>query len=313
MFLWIGKKGFMRGPVYDLSRRRQMITHISKAVLCVLLAAALCGCSIEASKPAPAVHEDPDGEYEALAAANNRQGISALIQDLTAVQDYTHAAAIVSAEAAALSYPVDFLALSAIFVGHEDAVKLDTWTACYLAYSRFREIEWEQELALLSAYNAVIRSYYEDDRAAFKYVLENASREFTDTDRAQLAQCGSAPNGKVLIYFPYGKNASWMLSASAALPAERIPTSLSEVEYVILIEKTRTHVGAYTNGGSAERRDYTVSLIHCPDGEVIEKSQLIVGGDPPRAINENQSVGVGEPPQPGSVASALSAALSWIG
>ena len=35
---------------------------------------------------------------------------------------------------------------------------------------------------MLSSYNAVIRQYYEDDWQAFKYVLENADRRFTDID-----------------------------------------------------------------------------------------------------------------------------------
>ena len=103
-----------------------------------------------------------------------------------------------------------------------------------------------------------------------------------------------------------------MLSASAALPAERIPKSLGEVEYVILIEETLTPVGTYTNGGTAKRRDYTISLIRCPDGEVIGKSQPVEGGNPPRAINENQPGGTGNPPEPGSLATALERALSWI-
>ena len=170
----------------------------------------------------------------------------------------------------------------------------------------------DQELALLSAYHAVVRQFYEDDWQAFRYVLENADRQFTDADGTQLAQCGAAPNGKALIYFSHGKNGAWMLSASAALPAERIPTSLSEVEYVILIEETLTPVGTYTNGGTAERRDYTVSLIHCPDGEVLGQSQPVQGGNPPRAINENQPGGTGDPPEPDSLATALERALSWI-
>ena len=103
-----------------------------------------------------------------------------------------------------------------------------------------------------------------------------------------------------------------MLSTSAALPAERIPASLNEVEYIILIEETLTSVGTYGNGGAAKRRDYTVSLIHCPDGEVLGKSYPVEGEDPPRAINENQPGGTGDPPEAGKLASELELALSWI-
>lgn len=289
-----------------------MIVRIIKAVLCILLTVVLCGCSMEESNPTSVVHHDPVSEYETLAAANNVQGISTLIRHLAAAEDYTNSAAIVNAEAATFRYPIDFPKLSVMFAGREGTIDLQAWTPCYLAYSKSHTSEWEQELQLLSSYNTIIRSYYQDDWAAFKYVLQNANREFTDMGGAQLSQCGSVPNGKVLIYFPHGEFGSWLLSASAALPSKRIPTSLDEVEYVILIEETRTPVGTYTNGGKAKRRDYTISLIHCPDGEVICMSQPVEGGNPPRAINENQPGGIGEPPEPGNVASELVMALSWI-
>ena len=289
-----------------------------KKTLCLLIAILLalgfaaCGCPTEAASRTPAVHDDPAGEYAALANTGDTQGISALVWDLAAVGDYVNAASIVSAEAAASRFLANFPSLYALFAGHEDAVDLDIWTAYYLEYSKGHTSEWEEELTLLSAYQAVVRRYYEDDWQAFKYVLENANRQFTDAGGAQLAQCGTAPNGKVLIYFSHSVNGSWMLGASAALPAERIPASLGEVEYIILIEETLTPVGTYTNGGTAKRRDYTVSLVHCPDGEVLGKSRPVQGGDPPRAINENQTGGVGDPPEPGSVATELERALSWI-
>lgn len=282
------------------------------AAILLILSFAACGCSTETASRMPAVHDDPAGEYAALANTGDTQSISALVQDLAAVDDYTNAASIVSAEAAASRYFVDFPSLYAMFAGHEDALELNIWTAYYLAYSKGHTSEWEEELTLLYAYHAVVRRYYEDDWQAFKYVLENANRQFTDAGGAQLAQCGTAPNGKVLIYFSHSVNGSWMLSASAALPAERIPASLDEVEYIILIEEALTPVGTYTNGSAAKRRDHTVSLIHCPDGEVLGKSQPVEGENPPRAINENQTGGTGDPPEPGSVATALEAALSWL-
>lgn len=289
-----------------------------KKALCfltiVLLSMSLCACGVssEATNRAPTVHDNPTDEYATLVKAGNAQGILALIQDLTSAGDYTNAAYIVNTEAGASRFLVDFLSLSTMFSGYEDTVKLEVWTAYYLAYSKGHTSKWEEELKLLSAYHAIVRRYYEDDWQAFHYVLENANRQFSDIGKTQLAQCGSAPNGKALIYFSHGENGSWLLSASAALPAERIPTSLSEVEYIILIEETLTSVGTYANGGKAERRDYTFSLIHCPDGEVLGKSYPIEGEDPPRTINENQSGGTGAPPESDKIATELDLALSWI-
>ena len=282
------------------------------AVMLLILNLAACGCSTETASRTPAVHDDPAGEYAALANTGDTQSISALVQDLAAVGDYVNAASIVSAEAVKSRFLTDFPSLYAMFAGHEDALNPDVWTAYYLAYSKGHTSEWEEELALLPAYHAVVRRYYEDDWQAFRYVLENADRQFTDANGTQLAQCGTAPNGKVLIYFSHGKNGAWMLGASAALPAEYIPQSLKEVEYVILIEETLTPVGTYTNGGTAKRRDYTVSLIHCPGGEVLGKSYPVEGEDPPRAINENQPGGTGDPPEAGKLATELELALSWI-
>lgn len=282
------------------------------AVMLLILNLAACGCSTETASRTPAVHDDPAGEYAALANTGDTQSISALVQDLAAVGDYVNAASIVSAEAAKSRFLTDFPSLYAMFAGHEDALELNIWTAYYLAYSKGHTSEWDEELTLLSAYHAVVRRYYEDDWQAFQFVLENANRQFTDTGKTQLARCGTAPNGKALIYFSHGENGSWMLSASAALPAERIPVSLSEVEYIILIEETLTSVGTYENGGTAKRRDYTVSLIHCPDGEVLGKSYPVEGEDPPRAINENQPGGTGDPPEAGKLATELELALSWI-
>ena len=278
-------------------------------LILIALTGTLAACATPVEAPSPAVHDDPIGEYEAMAAESRFAEIGSLVTDLVSVGDYINAGEIISAEYRALRYPVDFISLASLFAGHEDAVALDAWTAGYLAFSKGHTSEWAQEIEMLSSYNAVIRQYYEDDWQAFKYVLENADRRFTDIDEKQLAQCGTASDGKILISFPYGNNGSWMLGASAALPAERIPKSLEEVEYVIFIEETHTPVGTYTSGATAERRDYTISMIHCPDGEVIFKSQPVLGGDPPRAINENQPGGVGDAPAPGSVATELVSAL----
>lgn len=289
-----------------------------KKALCflsiVLLSMSLCACGLssKATSRAPTVHDNPTNEYASLVKAGDTQSIFALVQDLVSAGDYTNAAYIVNSEAVESRFLMDFLSLYTMFIGYEDAVKLEVWTAYYLTFSKGHTSKWEEELTLLSAYHAVVRRYYDDDWQAFHYVLENANRQFSDIGKTQLAQCGSAPNGKTLIYFSHGENGSWLLSASAALPAERIPTSLSEVEYIILIEETLTSVGTYENGSTAKRRNYTFSLIHCPDGEVLGKSYPIEGEDPPSAINENQSGGTGAPPEPDQIATELELALSWI-
>jgi len=279
----------------------------------VLLTSALCGCSAATAEQPPAAHEDPIGEYEALAAVNNTQGIVLLIEDLAAVGDFEHAAAIVNAEYAASRYPLDMVALGAMFAGHEDAVVLEAWTGCYNYSSPVAEKkDLSTEMSELYAYNAAIRRYFEDDWSAFKYVLENANRQVSDLDSVQLARCGTAPNGKALVYFRRSVYSNWMFGASAALPIVLIPSSLDEVEYLIVIDETRTPVGTYTNGEKATRLDYIVSLIHYPSGEKIYESNPIQGGSPPRAINENQSGGVGDPPDPVEIATELETALARI-
>lgn len=281
------------------------------AALVLILLTLICGCAPKTLTPA--VHEKPMEEYEALAEAGNAQAIAVLIQDLAAAEDFEQAAEVVNAESAASRYPLDIVGLGTIFAGCEDMVALETWTACYTDDSPGgEEKELEAEIEAMRVYNAAIRLYYEDDWAAFQYVLENANRCVRDMDSVRLAECGTAPDGKALVYFRRSPYSDWMLGASAALPTSLIPASLDEVEYVIMIDETLTSVGTYTNGAAAKRCDYTVSLIRYPGGEELSRSSPIEGERPPQAINENQSGGTGDPPEADSVATALEAALSWL-
>ncbi len=280
-------------------------------ILALVVSLAACaGKPLEAAKPL--VHDNPVEEYAALIKAGNTNGISVLVKDLAAAGDYTSLAYIVSEEAASSRLLMDFTELYTMFAGKEDMLDLDVWTTYYLAYSKGRNSEWEQELKMISSYHSVVRQYYKDDWQVLKYVFENADRSYSDNEGAQFEQCGSAPNGKALIYFSYGQNGYWKLGASAALPDEYIPASLDEVEYIILMEETNTPDGSYANGATAYRCDYVVSLIHCPDGQVLGKSYPIEGERPPQVINENQPGGTGDPPSPEKIATEICLALSWI-
>ena len=111
-----------------------------KRFLTILILIALTGtlvaCATPAKEPSPAVHDDPIGEYEAMAAESRFAEIGSLVTDLVSVGDYINAGEIISAEYRALRYPVDFISLASLFAGHEDAVALDAWTAGYLAFSK---------------------------------------------------------------------------------------------------------------------------------------------------------------------------------
>jgi hypothetical protein len=84
----------------------------------------------------------------------------------------------------------------------------------------------------------------------------------------------------------YGKDEEQVkLGLTAALPEALLPSSLEEVEYVVVLRYTTKVVGTYTNNGEAKKVLLEVSVVHYPDGKVLKTYPLIEGGDPPATIS----------------------------
>lgn len=104
------------------------------------------------------------------------------------------------------------------------------------------------------------------------------------------ARCGSNPAGKILIVvqthdFP-DKNASQMISFGAMdlLPAEYHPSSLSEVEYLVLIDYNYNRTGSYTKGTKAARETAKITIYHMPDKKSVAASNTLYGGNAPNSF-----------------------------
>ncbi len=103
-------------------------------------------------------------------------------------------------------------------------------------------------------------------------------------------QCGAEPKGKILIVRQqtnFGRtktNYGIAMDLMELLSADRYPSSLAEVEYVILISYDYTVLTTYTSGTVAIRVDATVKTIGMPDRQTTFNSGTISGGDPPSTI-----------------------------
>jgi hypothetical protein len=286
-----------------------------------MLAVALCGCGPKPEEP-PAVHGNPLGEYAELAAEPNDYLIERLLDDLIAVGDYENAGYIVNAEYERKGVFVDFTTLSAMFAGHEAAVNIEVWTDRYVRDNRNLEPENGDSLAArferMRAYSAAVNQHFSTDISTFAYLLEQRACDngvaISDSDGSRLAQCGAAAAGKVLVCLRRAgsDHGTFLLSVSAALPEDRVPASLDEVEFVIWVEESTETVGHYSNGGTAKRLDYTLTLVRYPEADHMLNLGTVQGGRPPGYINGNQASATGSPPGPDKVAPMLAYALERI-
>ncbi|GEM_PF-4245424 len=103
-------------------------------------------------------------------------------------------------------------------------------------------------------------------------------------DEELLANCKGEGTGKVLIAEKgagSGNSCKVLLSDMVyALPVDRVPKSLDEVEYVLFIDDDYDTVGVYSNGAIGIRYKITLKVKQFPGGDVVYDSGLLIGDDP---------------------------------
>ena len=107
-------------------------------------------------------------------------------------------------------------------------------------------------------------------------------------DEELLENCKGQGTGKVLIAEKgKGSGNSFKLMFSNmtyALPTEKLPKELSEVEYVLFVNDDYDTIGVYTNGAVGIRYKITFTVRQYPGGKVIYDSGVLIGDDPDETV-----------------------------
>jgi tetratricopeptide (TPR) repeat protein len=137
----------------------------------------------------------------------------------------------------------------------------------------------------------------------------DTSIEITDTLNDLYKQCGTDPQGKILVLRKakelYDESLTIALEMMQQLPYEYFPEDLSQVEYIILLDYSFWKTGYYNNfwGGRihAVKEQCTVKVLQMPTRQQIYSGGTLTGGDPPQSIrvgmNNNPSFVSGGAPK----------------
>lgn len=252
----------------------------------VIIACVMCGC---------AVHTDPMGEYAKLDDKDDVEGITRLIDDLLRGKDYKNAGAVLTAVGKAVNeYKYEYESMLIEFSGNETEVGMEAWSSLYnsalIDYFNAGK-DTNDQLQLMLTYHELLYSHFADTQSALAHVGDQQYMLLRATEGEFISQCGTAANGKALVYIAprYGKEEEQVkLGLTAALPEALLPSTLEEVEYVVVLRYTTKVVGTYTNNGEAKMVLLEVSVVHYPDGEVLKTYPAIEGEDPPSTISVNE-------------------------
>jgi len=124
---------------------------------------------------------------------------------------------------------------------------------------------------------------------------------------------GTEPQGKVLIIArktdysseetrsdsQYSQAVLWNMMQK--LPKQLYPETLSEVEYVVFVSYDYEKEGYYSDdsvyavfgyGPAALREKAEVQILHMPDGDVVYKSETVLGPEPPKKLSVPANIDV---------------------
>jgi hypothetical protein len=174
-----------------------------------------------------------------------------------------------------------------------------------------------EQFALMRTYHELLYNHFADTQAALVHVGDQQSMRLLTSEGEFIFQCGTDAKGKALVYIAprYKPEEEVKLGLTAALPEELLPSSLDEVEYVVVLRYRTKIVGTYSNGGTAEKVLLEISVVHYPDGEVLKTYPVIEGDDPPETINitEGDRQGeIGDDPSGAAMAPVLAEAFDYI-
>lgn len=249
----------------------------------VIIICMFCGC---------AVHTDPMGEYAKLEEKDDVEGIQRLIDDLIRAQDYANAGAVLTAVGSQIyKYNYKYDSMLEDFSGLETAMGIEVWSDLYnsklINYVNAGK-DTNDQLQLMRTYHELLYMHFTDTLSALAHVGDQQYMRLNAPEGEFTSQFGKAANGKALVYIAprYGKDEEQLkLGLTAALPEELLPSSLEEVEYVVVLSYTTKVVGTYSNNGAAEKVLLEVSVVHYPEGEVLKTYPTIEGEDPPSTIS----------------------------
>ncbi len=251
----------------------------------VTIVCVMCGC---------AVHTDPMGEYTKLEDKDDVEGIKRLIDDLIRAKDYANAGAVLTAvgkDNQIYKYNYKYDSMLESFSGLETVVGIEVWSDLYnsklINYVNSGK-DTNDQLELMHTYHELLYMHFSDTQSALAHVGEQQYMRLNAPKGEFISQCGAAAGGKALVYIAprYGKDEEQLkLGLTAALPEALLPSSLEEVEYVVVLSYTTKVVGTYSNNGAAEKVLLEISVVHYPDGEVLKTYPAIEGEDPPPTIS----------------------------
>lgn len=288
---------------------------IFNILIAVIVMCVMCGC---------AVHTDPMGEYAKLEEKDDVEGIKRLIDDLLRAKDYTNAGAVLTAagkDNQIYKYSLKYDSMLKDFSGNETLVGIEAWSELYdravVDYFNAGK-DTKDQLQLMRTYHELLYSHFTDTQSALGHVGDQQYMRLNAPEGEFISQCGKAADGKALVYIAprYEKDEEQLkLGLTAALPEALLPSSLEEVEYVVVLSYTTKVVGTYSNNGEARKVFLEVSVVHYPEGKVLKTYPVIEGGDPPTSISVtsgNTQGKTGSDPGGAAMAPVIAEALDFI-
>ena len=85
------------------------------------------------------------------------------------------------------------------------------------------------------------------------------------------------------------------------LPKQLYPETLSEVEYIVFVSYDYEKEGYYSDdsvyavfgyGPAALREKAVVQILHMPDGDIVYKSETVLGPEPPKKLSVPANIDV---------------------
>jgi hypothetical protein len=285
-------------------------------VFAIIVVAALSGCG---------AHTDPMGEYEALRAKSDVDGITSLIDDLLHAKDYENAGAVLTAvgkDNTLYKYEYKYDQMQEKFAGRENLVGMEAWSSLYddaIVWGENARKSIDEQLELMRTYHDLLYKSFADPRTALTHVGDQQYLQLSSAMVGEiLSKCGTEPNGKALVYSASSaeeESELIFLGITAALPAALLPSSLAEVEYVVMLRSSTKVVGTYSNNGPARKALLDISVVHCPGGEVLRSFGTIEGEDPPKSITStagSSNGATGRAPSGAAKAPVLEEAFAFI-
>ena len=150
------------------------------------------------------------------------------------------------------------------------------------------------------------------------YDSSTESRYYIPDLKNFYTQCGKDPQGKILIiverhdYPEHNASYAVLFDFENALPAKYYPSSLDEVEYIVLVSFDYQKTGNYMNSTVALREFAEVRVIRLPYQNQMYRSQRINGDSAPYSFMYSGNPPAWKSGDAPDMGSEIEAALSVI-